>query len=118
MANFIYMKHYFATILLLFVVLFARAEAFSQPTYSFAPTDTVPYVLDEDELVDYSDSLISFPAYDLYCGWDTVNTHSAKFDISSLYDCPREIVLYDKNSCGYVHPFSGKVTSTFCAGQR
>ena len=77
------------------------------------PTDTVPYVFDVDEMTDYNDSLVSFPAYDLYCGWDTVNTHSAKFDISTLSDSTREIALYDKNSCGYVHPFSGKVTSQF-----
>lgn len=76
-------------------------------------TDTIPFVIDEDEMADYNDSIISFPAYDLYCGWDTINTHSIKFDIASLKDDTKEIALYDKNSCGYVHPFSGNVTSGF-----
>jgi LysM repeat protein len=76
-------------------------------------TDTIPFVIDEDELSDYSDSLVSFPAYDLYCNWDTVHTHSAKFDIADLKDDVKEIALYDESSCGYVHPFSGNVTSGF-----
>lgn len=76
-------------------------------------TDTVPFAIDEEEMGDYNDSLISFPAYDLYCGWDTINTHSMKFDIETLHDDIKEIALYDKNSCGYVHPFSGNVTSGF-----
>lgn len=76
-------------------------------------TDTIPFVIDEDEMADYNDSIISFPSSDLYCGWDTINTHSIKFDIESLKDDTKEIALYDKNSCGYVHPFSGNVTSGF-----
>ncbi|MDO9185101.1 MAG: M23 family metallopeptidase [Bacteroidia bacterium] len=76
-------------------------------------TDTIPFVIDEDEMADYNDSIISFPSSDLYCGWDTINTHSIKFDIESLKEDTKEIALYDKNSCGYVHPFSGNVTSGF-----
>ncbi len=77
------------------------------------PTDTIPFIIDEDELSDYSDSLVSFPAYDLYCNWDTIHTHSIKFDIAALKDEVKEIALYDESSCGYVHPFSGNVTSGF-----
>lgn len=76
-------------------------------------TDTVPFAIDEEEMMDYNDSLISFPAYDLYCGWDTENMHTVKFNIESLKDTVKEIRLFDENSCGYVHPFSGKVTSGF-----
>lgn len=76
-------------------------------------TDTIPFVIDEEELSDYSDSLISSPAFDLYCDWDTIHTHSAKFDIAALKDEVKEIVLYDENSCGYAPPFAGKVTSGF-----
>jgi murein DD-endopeptidase MepM/ murein hydrolase activator NlpD len=57
--------------------------------------------------------LISFPAYDLYCGWDTINIHFPKFDVSTLKDTSRNILLLDENSCGYVHPFQGKITSSF-----
>ena len=76
-------------------------------------TDTIPYVIDEEEMMDYNDSLISFPAYDLYCGWDTVNIHSVKFNVESLKDSAKAVVLYDENSCGYGHPFMGNVTSKF-----
>lgn len=75
--------------------------------------DTIPYAIDEEEMMDYDDSLVSFPAYDLYCGWDTVNIHSHKFDVNTLKDSTKEIVLTDEYSCGYVHPFEGKITSTF-----
>ena len=109
------MKQLFLTASFLFTIIISRAGSVSQSIDHLIPlpSDTVPYVLDEDELMDYNDSLISFPAYDLYCGWDTINTHSAKFDIKSLKDSIREIALYDKNSCGYVHPFLGNVTSGF-----
>ncbi len=78
-----------------------------------AADDTIPVVIDEEEMMDYNDSLISFPAYDLYCGWDTVNIHSAKFNVALLKDSIKELALYDANSCGYAHPFMGKVTSCF-----
>jgi LysM repeat protein len=78
-----------------------------------APKDTIPFTLDEEEMMDYNDSLVSFPAYDLYCGWDTVNIHSVKFDITTLKDSSKNILLFDENSCGYVHPFEGKITSSF-----
>ncbi len=107
------MKKSFLILLFLASSLIAKSTASLQSFDYVLPTDTVPYVFDEDEMTDYNDSLVSFPAYDLYCGWDTVNTHSAKFDISTLSDSTREIALYDKNSCGYVHPFLGKVTSNF-----
>ncbi|MCE3281052.1 MAG: peptidase [Bacteroidetes bacterium] len=80
---------------------------------NIAPGDTVPYVLDEEEMMDYNDSLVSFPAYDLYCGWDTVNIHSAKFNVATLKDTSKNILLYNEQSCGYVHPFEGKITSSF-----
>ncbi len=76
-------------------------------------TDTVPYSIDLEEISDYYDSLVSFPAYDLYCGWDTVNTHSIKFNIESLKNGEKQIVLNNKNSCGFVQPFLGNITSSF-----
>jgi murein DD-endopeptidase MepM/ murein hydrolase activator NlpD len=60
-----------------------------------------------------ADSTNLFPAYDLYCAWDTINIHSPKFNFKTLNDSIRELPLCDKNSCGYVHPFLGNVTSTF-----
>ncbi|MGQ0828389.1 MAG: peptidoglycan DD-metalloendopeptidase family protein [Bacteroidota bacterium] len=76
-------------------------------------TDTIPFGIDEEEMMDYDDSLISYPAYDLYSGWDTTNIHSLKFNIETLKDSMKRMELCDKNSCGYVHPFTGNVTSNF-----
>lgn len=100
-------------ILFIFSIRVSFATLASQTILTSLPKDTVPYTIDEEEMMDYNDSLISFPAYDLYCGWDTTNIHSIKFDISTLNDSIAELPLYDNNSCGYVHPFDGKVTSKF-----
>src|SRR5882762_1706423 len=103
------MKRTFSTLLLFSLLHVAFAGVRSKiitisATENFITiTDTVPYVIDEDEMSDYNDSLISFPAYDLYCGWDTVNTHFAKFNIETLRDSVREIALTNPSSCGYVH---------------
>lgn len=75
--------------------------------------DTVPYVIEEEELESTFDSLSFFPAYDLYSGWDTVNIHAPKFNVKCLNDSIRELTLCDKYSCGYAHPFLGNVTSSF-----
>jgi hypothetical protein len=112
------MKKVFSAILIFSSLHVANAIADNKvlPSISVelnSPKDTVPFALDEDEMMDYNDSLISFPAYDLYCGWDTVNVHSVKFDVATLKDTSRDILLFDENSCGYVHPFEGKITSTF-----
>ncbi|HEX8516962.1 MAG TPA: M23 family metallopeptidase [Bacteroidia bacterium] len=96
-----------------FVFANADSSLITLSDTNIAPGDTVPYVLDEEEMMDYDDSLVSFPAYDLYCGWDTVNIHSSKFDVTSLKDKSKDILLYDNRSCGYVHPFEGKITSSF-----
>ncbi len=103
----------FSLTLFIFSIQFSFATLSSQTTVNTIPKDTVPFTMDEEEMMDYNDSLISFPAYDLYCGWDTTNIHSIKFDIASLKDSVTELPLYDENSCGYVHPFDGKVTSKF-----
>jgi hypothetical protein len=111
------MKKIFSSILFFFSLHIANADVennFFCTNYELtSPKDTVPFIVDEEEMMDYNDSLVSFPAYDLYCGWDTVNIHSAKFDIASLKDTSKDILLFDPNSCGYVHPFEGKITSSF-----
>lgn len=103
----------FLFIISLFSFSFSYASLCSQTTDTITATDTIPYAMDEEEMMDYNDSLISFPAFDLYCSWDTLNIHYAKFDITTLKDSIHEVSLFDENSCGYVHPFSGKVTSKF-----
>lgn len=112
------MKKIFSSLLLITVLHTTAVCANNLPILSNEitfqeKTDTVPYAMDEEEMMDYNDSLISFPAYDLYCGWDTVNIHSLKFDIATLKDTSKNILLFDERSCGYVHPFEGKITSQF-----
>ena len=80
-------------------------------TISKVTPDTVPYVVEEDELE--TDSLSFFPAESLYCLWDTVNIHSPKFNFKELNESERELTLCNQQSCGYVHPFLGNVTSSF-----
>jgi hypothetical protein len=114
-AKFIYMKKIILTLSLLSFIYpaFSGIKEKTIPSASNETVvDTVPYKIDEEEIADY-DSLISFPASNLYGGWDTKNTHYGKFDIETLKDSVKEIVLYNKNSCGYVQPFIGNVTSSF-----
>lgn len=98
--------------LILGVMAFAGGEK-GLVTIEKKATDTIPFAFDEEEFEEYNDSLIAFPAYGLYSNWDTVHTHSAKFNVETLADKVKEIALYDEHSCGYAHPFSGNVTSSF-----
>lgn len=111
------MKRIFSTLLLFSILQTALGFVTNNSISLFKDTniskDTIPFALDEEDMMDYNDSLISFPAYDLYCGWDTINIHSTKFDVASLKDSVKNIRLFDENSCGYVHPFEGKITSAF-----
>jgi murein DD-endopeptidase MepM/ murein hydrolase activator NlpD len=85
----------------------------SSDTNRTVGTDTVPYVLHEEDLEEISDSLALFPAMGLYSDWDTTHIHFPKFNVKSLNDSILELTLCDENSCGYVHPFFGDVTSSF-----
>lgn len=104
-----------------FLFGFIKSNAGSLPLYISIPSDTnpataidtVPYVLAEEELDDLSDSLGLFTANGLYNDWDTTHIHFPKFNVKSLNDSIHELTLCDKNSCGYVHPFLGNVTSSF-----
>lgn len=111
------MKRYFHLLFLFsFLLKFSGSLASNLSTdlsQFYIHTDTIPFDVDEDEMADFNDSLILFPAYDLYCNWDTLNIHSPKFDVSTLKDSSHVICLYDENSCGYFHPFAGNVTSNF-----
>lgn len=105
--NFYYMKRLF-----LIFFLFFLSISFTTLCAQTA-ADTIPFTMDEDEMMDHTDSVIFFPANGLYAGWDTTNIHTAKADMKSLNDSVREFALYSEHNCGYVHPFSGRVTSKF-----
>ena len=81
-------------------------------------TDTIIDLSLEDEEVEgemdaVSDSLVAFPSSGLYFNWDTAHIHVPKFDIATLKDDEKELLLFSEGSCGYYHPFNGKVTSGF-----
>src|ERR1043165_3112650 len=93
-------------IISLFTFTFYCASLRSQTTPA---TDTLPLAIEEEEMMeDENDSLTSFPSCGLYGNWDTSRIHYAKFDIATLKDSIKEVMLYDEASCGYVHPFSGQ----------
>ncbi len=109
--------------LILFTIHFSSTTLCAQTT-----TDTIPFTMDEDELMDPTDSVIFFPTNErysgglysgdlytsgIYSGWDTTNIHTVKADMKSLNDSVREFALFNEHNCGYVHPFSGRVTSKF-----
>ena len=106
---------FFCTVLLLsFFNASAKSSLLVYTMYSDtirkAIPDTIPYVMEEDDLE--SDSTTYFPANDLYSLWDTINIHSPKFNYKEL-ESERELTLCNEQSCGYVHPFLGNVTSSF-----
>ncbi len=98
--------------ILTFVLLLTIHIAFATPL--IIHPDTTIHEIDEEELMDYNDSLmsVSFPSNGLYPSWDTINIHPYKFDITKLNDTTN-LALLNKYSCGYVHPFAGGVTSNF-----
>jgi murein DD-endopeptidase MepM/ murein hydrolase activator NlpD len=93
--------------------LLAKPISFFRYPPKTPPTDTVPLTINEEDLLDYEDSVMLFPAYDLYAGWDTQHIHSQKFNVATLADSVKEIPLFDKYGCGFVPPFEGRVTSSF-----
>ena len=76
-------------------------------------TDSISIVLSPEDIAKRLDSVNLFPAYVLYNDWDTEVIHYSKFDIATLKDSTRKIVLSDNGGSNYVHPFDGKVTCPF-----
>ena len=60
------------------------------------------------------DSLVMFPAYGLYCQWDTTDIHPYRYDLSQLNDTTI-IPLIDEENCGFMCPRKGNITSDFGA---
>jgi hypothetical protein len=59
----------------------------------------------------YVDSLMSFPAHDIYDSWDNINIHAYDFDYKDYRDT-LEIVM-KRSECDFSHPFQGRITSNF-----
>lgn len=75
-------------------------------------TDTTTTNIDENIVLTATDSLLMFPAYDIYSQWDTTKIHPYHFSAQDLNDST-ELFLTDEFNCGYTHPFPGPVTSGF-----
>lgn len=91
---------------------FSGGEDKNKKVVKAVTSDTIPFSIEEEDMVDYDDSLMSLPSYEIYGSWDTSNIHPYRFNISLLNDTSI-IPLCSENSCGYVHPFMGNVTSNF-----
>jgi murein DD-endopeptidase MepM/ murein hydrolase activator NlpD len=60
-----------------------------------------------------NDSLMRYPAYDVYTDFDTSVIHVVeKMDLANFRDSIR-IIVNDPAYCGYYHPFKGATTSNF-----
>lgn len=68
-------------------------------------------VTEDDGAWDINDSLMTIPAYDLYCGWDTRNIHAYDFDYKEIQGTSTVVLRYEE--CDFVHPFRGRITSNF-----
>ena len=66
---------------------------------------------EEDGTWDINDSLMTIPAYDLYCRWDTRNIHTYNFDYEEIEDTTTIVLRYEE--CDFAHPFRGRITSNF-----
>ena len=54
---------------------------FPSDTNRTVATDTVPYVIDEEDIEEMTDSLAFFSANGLYSDWDTTRIHFPKFNV-------------------------------------
>lgn len=68
-------------------------------------------VNDQERIMDVNDSILYFPAYDVYCEWDTVSIHPEKYDV--CYIDSVNVLLNDEKYCGYAHPYNGNKSSDF-----
>ncbi|MDP4952519.1 MAG: M23 family metallopeptidase [Flavobacteriales bacterium] len=59
----------------------------------------------------YIDSLMTFPAHDIYETWYNINIHAYDFDYKDFSDT-LDIVM-KRSECDFSHPFRGNITSNF-----
>ncbi|HEV7230290.1 MAG TPA: peptidoglycan DD-metalloendopeptidase family protein [Bacteroidia bacterium] len=68
---------------------------------------------DISKALSVNDSLLKFPAYEIYADFDTSVIHVVeKMDLANFKDS-LHILVNDPQYCGYVHPFKGNTTSNF-----
>jgi murein DD-endopeptidase MepM/ murein hydrolase activator NlpD len=114
--------------ILLLTVLLQGINSFAGPSFiaSFRPAflsnnepkgtepthkDTVK--ADLTHALSINDSLLRYPAYDVYTDFDTSVIHVVeKMDLANFKDSIR-ILANDPMYCGYYHPFKGATTSNF-----
>ncbi len=99
--------------ILLFYVLLVSNAAFSRGIKT-NNSDTVSVLNQVQHLLSEYDSTLMFPAFELYCQWDTLTIHPYEFGQGSLKDTS-VINLVDEYNCGYVPPFCGEISSNFGA---
>ncbi len=109
------------SIFILLNILFGL-NAFAGSSISYYP-GTDPYTnnpshkdtvkADLSRALSINDSLLRFPAYDVYTDFDTSVIHVVEhMNMSNFTDTIR-VLVNDPAYCGYCHPFRGNVTSGF-----
>jgi murein DD-endopeptidase MepM/ murein hydrolase activator NlpD len=77
------------------------------------PTHKDTVKADLSRALSINDSLLKFPAYDVYTDFDTSVIHVVeKMDLANFKDS-LHIYVNDPTYCGYYHPFKGATTSNF-----
>ncbi len=88
-------------------------NALSPKTKGTNPSDSLALAPAEESSVamTWNDSVLHFPAYDIYCGWDTSSIHPGHYDFCNMDSFA--VHLGNPLYCGYVHPFDGSKSSDF-----
>jgi murein DD-endopeptidase MepM/ murein hydrolase activator NlpD len=83
------------------------------PSNNNEPTHKDTVKADLSKALSVNDSLLRFPAYDVYTDFDTSVIHVVeKMDLANFKDSIH-VLLNDPQYCGYHHPFKGNTTSNF-----
>lgn len=90
--------------------VFARTTETNNNTES---NDTTSAKDQLDKLLSEYDSTLLYPAFEIYCQWDTNNIHPYEFGLKSITDTCKISLVDEEYNCGYVHPFCGEVTSDY-----
>ena len=96
---------------------FAAEKAAADGDTSTSPSDTIALKINNTAGLNKQDSLLLFPAYGLYCQWDTMDIHPYHYELSKINDTTL-ISLIDEENCGFMSPAKGNITSDFGARKR
>lgn len=97
------------SLLFCFLIVFAATRGYATIDTSNTDNKTAPIAI--SSAWDITDSLYYIPAYDEYCGFDQNSIWGARKDILKSQDTSHFQLYHD--SCDFVSPWEGRVTSPF-----